>query len=156
MKLKVVIGKDETKKKEFLSGLNGYETYYNPENDKHPAIQTEFIEQLIQETNRHDKQVAIATNSPYVLTVLNNLLFAGVMKNNMSKDKFLEIMGNEHKYISPNQFDVINLDTGKSIINREDENYPEIQTEEIDDISDEVNKQYSQLYYLYIEKEEAC
>lgn len=156
MKLKVVIGKDETKKKEFLSGLNGYETYYNPENDKHPAIQTEFIEQLIQETNRQDKQVAIATNSPYVLTVLNNLLFAGAMKNNMSKDKFLEIIGNEHKYISPNQFDVINLDTGKSIINREDENYPEIQAEEIDDISDEVNKQYSQLYYLYIGKEEAC
>lgn len=140
----VIISENENKKLEYLSkNVEGYVTYYNPENDKHPTVQKEFIENIIQDANIYHKQVCIATNSPYVLSTLNNLLYVGSLKDKMSEEKFVEIMGNVSNYILPDEFEVINLDTNKSII--ED---GEILTEEIDTVSDEINKQYTALYYV--------
>ena len=145
----VIISEHENKKLEYLSkNVEGYTTYYNPENDKHPKVQKEFIENIIQDANIYHKQICIATNSPYVLTTLNNLLYAGRLKDKMSEEKFVEIMGNVSNYILPNELEVINLDTDKSII--EDN---EILTEEIDIVSDEINKQYTSLYYVEMEEE---
>lgn len=145
----VIISENENKKLEYLSkNVEGYTTYYNPENDKHPKVQKEFIENIIQDANIYHKQICIATNSPYVLTTLNNLLYAGRLKDKISEEKFVEIMGNVSNYILPNELDVINLDTDKSII--EDD---EILTEEIDTVSDEINKQYTALYYIDMEEE---
>ena len=140
----VIISENENKKLEYLSkNVEGYTTYYNPENDKHPKVQKEFIENIIQDANIYHKQICIATNSPYVLTTLNNLLYAGRLKDKMSEEKFVEIMGNVSNYILPNELEVINLDTDKSII--EDN---EILTEEIDTVSEDINKQYTSLFYL--------
>ena len=143
-RIMVIIGEDENKKLKYLSkNVEGYVTYYNPENDKHPTVQKEFIENIIQDANVYHKQVCIATNSPYILTTLNNLLYVGSLKDKMSEEKCIEIMGNVSNYILPNEFEVINLDTNKSII--ED---GEILTEGIDTVYDEINKQYTALYYL--------
>lgn len=145
----VIISENENKKLEYLSkNVEGYTTYYNPENDKHPKVQKEFIENIIQDANIYHKQICIATNSPYVLTTLNNLLYAGRLKDKISEEKFVEIMGNVSNYIPPNELEVINLDTDKSII--EDN---EILTEEIDTVSDEINKQYTSLYDVEMEEE---
>jgi hypothetical protein len=145
----VIISENENKKLEYLSkNVDGYTTYYNPENDKHPKVQKEFIENIIQDANIYHKQICIATNSPYVLTTLNNLLYAGRLKDKMSEEKFVEIMGNVSNYILPDELEVINLDTDKSII--EDN---EILTEEIDIVPDEINKQYTSLYYVEMEEE---
>lgn len=140
----VIISKNENKKLEYLSkNVEGYTTYYNPENDKHPKVQKEFIENIIQDANIYHKQICISTNSPYVLTTLNNLLYAGRLKDKISEEKFVEIMGNVSNYILPNELEVINLDTDKSII--EDN---EILAETIDTVSEEINKQYTSLFYL--------
>ena len=140
----VIIGENENKKLEYLSkNVEGYTTYYNPENDKHPKVQKEFIENIIQDANIYHKQICIATNSPYVLTTLNNLLYAGRLKDKISEEKFVEIMGNISNYILPNELEVINLDTDKTII--EDN---EILVEEIDMVSNGLNEQYTDLYYL--------
>lgn len=140
----VIISENENKKLKYISkNIEGYITHYNPENNKHPKIQKEFIENIIQDTNIYHKQICIATNSPYILTTLNNLLYAGRLKNKIPEEKFIEIMGNVSNYILPDEFEVINLDTNKSII--ED---GEILTEEIDTVSDEINKQYTSLYYV--------
>lgn len=139
----VIISENENKKLEYLSKVEGYTTYYNPENDKHPKVQKEFIENIIQDANIYHKQICIVTNSPYVLTTLNNLLYAGRLKDKISEEKFVEIMGNVSNYILPNELDVINLDTDKSII--EDN---EILTEEIDTVSNDINEQYTKLFYL--------
>ena len=140
----VIISENENKKLEYLSkNVEGYVTYYNPENDKHPKVQKKFIENIIQDANIYHKQICIATNSPYVLTTLNNLLYAGRLKDKISEEKFIEIMGNVSNYILPDEFEVITLDTNKSIIE-----HGEILTEEIDTISDEINKQYTALYYV--------
>ena len=145
----VIISENENKKLEYLSkNVEGYTTYYNPENDKHPKLQKEFIENIIQDANIYHKQICIATNSPYVLTTLNNLLYAGRLKDKMSEEKFVEIMGNVSNYILPNELDVINLDTDKSIIEGN-----EILTEEIDTVSDEINEQYTALYNVEMEEE---
>lgn len=145
----VIISENENKKLEYLSkNVEGYTTYYNPENDKHPKVQKEFIENIIQDANIYHKQIGIATNSPYILTTLNNLLYAGRLKDKISEEKFVEIMGNVSNYILPNELEVINLDTNKSII--ED---GEILAEEIDTVSDEINKQYTALYYIDTEEE---
>lgn len=145
-RIKVIIGTNETEKLQYLENSKDYITYYNPENNKHPSIQKEFIENLVQDANIFEKNICIATNSPYVLTVLNNLFYAGKLKNKISADKFVEIMGSKYNYILPNELEVINLDTDKSII--EDN---EILTEEIDTVSDEINKQYTSLYYVEME-----
>lgn len=140
----VIISENENKKLEYLSkNVEGYTTYYNPENDKHPKVQKEFIENLIQDANIYHKQICIATNSPYVLTTLNNLLYAGRLKDKISEEKFVEIMNNVSNYILPKELEVINLDTDKSII--EDN---EILTEEIDVVSNDINEQYTKLFYL--------
>lgn len=145
----VIISENENKKLEYLSkNAEGYITYYNPENDKHPKVQKEFIENILQDANIYHKQICIATNSPYVLTTLNNLLYAGRLKDKISEEKFVEIMGNVSNYILPNELDVINLDTDKSII--EDN---EILTEAIDTVSDEINEQYTALYNIEMEEE---
>ena len=140
-RIKVIIGTNETEKLQYLENSKDYITYYNPENDKHPKVQKEFIENLVQDANIFEKNICIATNSPYVLTVLNNLFYAGKLKNKISADKFVEIMGNKYNYILPYELDVINLDTNKSIVD------DEIVTEEIDTISDTINEQYTALYY---------
>ena len=145
-RIKVIIGTNEIEKLQYLENSKDYITYYNPENDKYPSIQKEFIENLVQDANIFEKNICIATNSPYVLTVLNNLFYAGKLKNKISADKFVEIMGSKYNYILPNELEVINLDTDKSII--EDN---EILTEEIDTVSDEINKQYTSLYYVEME-----
>ena len=144
----VIISENENKKLEYLSKIEGYTTYYNPENDKHPKVQKELIENLIQDANIYHKKICIATNSPYVLTTLNNLLYAGRLKDKMSEEKFVEIMGNISNYILPNELEVINLDTDKPIL--EDN---EILTEEIDTVSDEINEQYTALYDIEMEEE---
>ena len=149
-RIMVIIGEDENKKLKYLSkNVEGYVTYYNPENDKHPTVQKEFIENIIQDANIYHKQVCIATNSPYVLTILNNLLYAGRLKDKISEEKFVEIMGNASNYILSDEFEVINLDTNKSIIEN-----GEILTEEIDTVSDEINKQYTALYYIEMNLQE--
>ena len=146
----VIISENENKKLEYLSkNVEGYTTYYNPENDKHPKVQKEFIENIIQDANIYHKQICIATNSPYVLTTLNNLLYAGRLKDKMSEEKFVEIMGNVSNYILPNELEVINIDTDKFII--ED---GEILTEEIDTVSDEINEQYTALYDIEMNLQE--
>jgi len=143
----VVISENENKKLEYLSrNVERYTTHYNPENNKHPKVQKEFIENIIQDANIYHKQICIATNSPYVLTTLNNLLYAGRLKDKISKEKFVEIMGNVSNYILPNELEVINLDTSKSII--EDN---EILAEAIDTVSDEISKQYTALYDVEME-----
>jgi len=148
----VIISENENKKLEYLSkNVEGYTTYYNPENDKHPKVQKEFIESIIQDTNIHNRKICIATNSPYVLTTLNNLLYAGRLKDEMSEEKFVKIMSNVSNYILPNELEVINLDTDKSII--EDD---EILTEEIDTVSEDINKQYTSLYFVEIGRGIKC
>ena len=139
----VVIGQHEVQKKQYLSNLEGYTIYINPENDKHPKLQREFIQNIISQGNSLEEKIAISTNSPYVLTTLNVLLYAGKLRSMMSKTEFIEIMNCINNYISPDDIEVINLDTNKSII--ED---GEILAEEIDTVSDEINEQYTSLFYL--------
>ena len=139
----VVIGQHEVQKKQYLSNLEGYTIYINPENDKHPKLQREFIQNIISQGNSLEEKIAISTNSPYVLTTLNVLLYAGKLRSMMSKTEFIEIMNCINNYISPEDIEVINLDTNKSII--ED---GEILAEEIDTVSDEINEQYTSLFYL--------
>lgn len=141
----VIISENENKKLEYLSkNVEGYTTYYNPENDKHPKVQKEFIENIIQDANIYHKQICIATNSPYVLTTLNNLLYAGRLKDKMSEEKFVEIMGNVSNYILPNELEVLDLDMEESILIQNGE----IITEAIDTVSEDINKQYTSLFYL--------
>ena len=141
----VIISENENKKLEYLSkNVEGYTTYYNPENDKHPKVQKEFIENIIQDANIYHKQICIATNSPYVLTTLNNLLYAGRLKDKISEEKFVEIMGNVSNYILPNELEILDLDMEESILIQNGE----IITEAIDTVSEDINKQYTSLFYL--------
>jgi len=146
----VVIGQHEAQKKQYLfSNLEGYTIYINPENDKHPKLQREFIQNIISQGNSLEEKIAISTNSPYVLTTLNVLLYAGRLRTRMSKTEFIEIMNGINNYISPDDIEVINLDTNKSLI--ED---GEILAEEIDTVSDEIDEQYTALYDIEMDLQE--
>lgn len=48
-----------------------------PEQNLFPLAQKELVEFLVRETNEGDGSLLLTTHSPYVLSVLNNLIFAG-------------------------------------------------------------------------------
>lgn len=118
-----------------------------PEAHLYPTLQKEVVEFLIQFANLTDSHVVITTHSPYVLTCLNNLLYAGRIKN---QEKVEKLIG---KYKTIRKEDVFacklkkcgNVTETVDLVNQDD---GELKTELIDDISDEVNRVYTELFYL--------
>ena len=82
-----------------------------PEAHLFPVAQKALIELLVLMTNHlPESQLIITTHSPYVLTIINNLLFASrvIDKNPVSETYVLKIIPKEF-FIDPNQFNANSL-----------------------------------------------
>lgn len=63
-----------------------------PEQNLFPETQRDLVYYLLQECLKKDgNRLTLTTHSPYVLYALNNCMMAGLVGNNMSKDKFLKL-----------------------------------------------------------------
>lgn len=82
-----------------------------PESNLHPLTQKQLIELLCLLVNDNkDNQIVITTNSPYVLNILNNLLFATrVIRYNPDTLEYIDKYIPKKYHINPDEFSIYSL-----------------------------------------------
>ncbi|WP_448790630.1 hypothetical protein [Bacteroides graminisolvens] len=125
-----------------------------PELNLFPATQRNLTHQLVKGTLKGDNKLFVTTHSPYILTVLNNLLLAKriITQNPLVKDDVLKIIDGD-SLLSSSDFSAYSLIsdenkgvTAKSIINCTtgliDQNY-------LDTVSEILSNEFSKLYDIH-------
>lgn len=124
-----------------------------PEAHLYPKLQKEVMDFIAQFTNLTGSTIFVTTHSPYILTCVNNLLYAGkLMNNGKIKEKVEKITG-KNKFLDPAEINAFKLKNNvvekiTEVENLLNSDTDELSTELIDDISDTINQTYSSLYYL--------
>ena len=125
-----------------------------PEAHLYPGLQNKLVEFIAYFANINDSSVMITTHSPYILTSVNALYCAGkiICEFPELKKKVSEIVGNGCEII-PDKVTALKITKDNGIQELINDEYGEINTEMIDEISDSVNEKYTELFYLLSEKE---
>lgn len=149
--------KDKAAKFEQVAHNFIYPNYTNifleePEQNLYPTTQKELINHLVELMDKNNRQhnVFITTHSPYILTSLNNLLYAAEIGKS-KKDEVRKII--PMKYWM--QFEDVGawfVKNGKvtSII---DNKLKQIKAEKIDEVSNKLNGDYDKLFNIEYEAE---
>ena len=120
-----------------------------PELNLFPKSQIETVKFMIENSGASD--LSIMTHSPYILSILNVLIFAHKASNtnDILKEKISAIIPKEQQ-INPDEFSAYLIENGvsKSI---KSESTGMIQSNVIDDISDELDDSYNELMEIYRE-----
>jgi len=120
-----------------------------PELNLYPKSQIATTKYIIE--NRQNSSLYIMTHSPYILSVLNVLLFAykASNTNEILKDKISTIIPQKQQ-INPDEFSAYLIENGisKSIKGK---STGMIQENVIDDIGDMINDEFSELMEIYRE-----
>mgnify|MGYP002512159576 FL=1 len=125
-----------------------------PEAHLYPNLQNKVVEFIAYFANINKSSIMITTHSPYILTSINTLYCAGKTIRafpELSK-KVYDVVGNRCE-IEPEKVTAFKINKDKSIQNLVNEEFREIDTEMIDEISDGVNEKYTELFYLLSENE---
>lgn len=126
-----------------------------PEAHLFPVAQKQVIELLSMMVNANEQnQLIITTHSPYILTVINNLLFASriISKNGNAKEEVNKIIKEEF-YINPSEFSAYSL--GNSLLGGkycEDIFNPQtglIRESYLDLVSDILGTDFNRLYNIH-------
>ena len=146
-----------------------YRIYYNhncpfvtieePELNCYPTTQKKLVEFLIEKIKFKNKvkqiddyycNLLLTTHSPYILTSLNNLMYA----YNVGKEHFEETdkVIPSKNWLNPNDVSVYKL-TGGNSENIMDEELKQIKVEEIDEISEILSKQWHEMAELNLVKQ---
>lgn len=125
-----------------------------PEAHLYPNLQDKVVEFIAYFANINNSSIMVTTHSPYVLTSVNALYCAGktIRKFPDLKKKVYDIIGNGCE-IFPEKVNAIKINKDASKQDLINDEYGEINTEMIDEISDRVNEKYAELFYLLTEKE---
>lgn len=124
-----------------------------PEAHLYPKLQKEVMEFIAQFVNLTGSTVFVTTHSPYILTCVNALAYAGrLLKNETIKEQVEKITG-KNRYLNPQKLNAFKLQNNfkekytdvENLLNADTD---ELSTELIDDVSDTINKTYTRLFYL--------
>jgi predicted ATPase len=137
---------DETKKSYIFE---------EPELNLFPVAQKSLVELLAEKVLNHGHQIIITTHSPYVLTSINNLLFASKIQIEYpeSKEKLIQVSGLSH-FISSSDIAVYylsNEEEANCSINLIDKNTGMIPDNDLDSASDEIMDVFDNLMSVYRE-----
>lgn len=149
--------KDKAEKFEQVAHNFIYPNYANifleePEQNLYPTTQKELINHLVELMDKNNRQhnVFITTHSPYILTSLNNLLYAAEI------GKFKK---NEVRKIIPMKYWMQFEDVGAWFVKNGtvtsiiDNKLKQIKAEKIDEVSNKLNGDYDKLFNLAYEAE---
>lgn len=132
---------------ENLSSRFRYSHFINiveePELNLYPVSQRNLLQELVRLTNElPGNRLVVTTHSPYILSALNNLLYAGQV-GSRQKNEVSKIIPSMY-WLSSGQTMAYTMDNGciESIMN---EDLQQIEAERIDGISVALNEQYEQL-----------
>ena len=128
--------------------LNRTKTYLiieEPEAHLFPVAQKDIVELFCLFSNLSNNQLLITTHSPYILSSLNNFLYAG----KLGKEQPIEVgkIINKKSWIKPEEVSAFYIENGilTDIIDRE---LMLIKAEEIDRASSLINEQFNNLFEL--------
>lgn len=123
-----------------------------PEAHVYPTLQREILEFIVQFMNFTGSTVFVTTHSPYILTCANGLYYGGsLMKKSLKLQKRVENILGEGTYIDPDNFMGLKLINSNQMTIAQslvDEELGQIEPELIDEVSDKINEQYTELFYL--------
>lgn len=115
-----------------------------PEAHLYPSAQKDIIELLALLFNITGNQIIITTHSPYIISSVNNLLYAGKLGK---KNKNIEAILNKKLWIDNSKLSAYKMINGK-IENIVDDELNLIKVEEIDIASSEINSEFDKLFDL--------
>lgn len=123
-----------------------------PEAHVYPLLQREVLEFIVEFMNYTGSTVIVTTHSPYILTSMNNLYVGGrlVEHNPEAKLRVEKILG-KGKYIRPANLQAYKLRSEKDVTKAESllsDDSEDIDAGLIDDVSEKINRHYTELFYL--------
>lgn len=129
-----------------------------PEAHVYPILQREVLEFIVQYMNFTGSTVLVTTHSPYILTSTNNLYYGGrlIAQNSELKPRVEKILG-RGKYILPEKAAAHKLfiESGETKAeNLLEEETGDLKSMLIDEVSEEINRHYTELFYLEDEYED--
>lgn len=132
-----------------LEQTDAFRVIEEPEAHLYPMAQKHLVELFAVVLNKTDSQIILTTHSPYILSVLNNLLFARrvVDKNSEVFSEVNEILP-EMCWLDPRATNVYFLKDGhcRSIF---DDSIGLIDQNSLDEISEELGADFEELYDIY-------
>lgn len=122
-----------------------------PELNLFPTTQHRLMQYLVSNLNQTENQILITTHSPYVLAALNNMLNA-YKSGQIDKERTTAILPEQY-WLNAEEVTAYRLmpdGTAKDLMNRE---LSMIHSEEIDEASGVINRQFDDLVTIQLEAE---
>ena len=118
-----------------------------PEQNLFPKAQSKTIKYIIEQITEENK-LFMMTHSPYVLSTLNNLIYAYIVAElgEIEKEQVKRLI-DEKQWINPNDFSAYYLENGVARSIKSDIGL--ISDNEIDDISEEMGGEFDELLEIY-------
>ena len=153
--LMVFIGPDDATKdlirKKIFSGSDHWRYNNEPENGLFPIKQNDLVADLVEWLNSYEKHhLLITTHSPYILTALNNYIYAYQVGQKNPEE--VNALIPKHLWIDPKRVSAYFVENGtaRSIM---DEELQHISAEEIDKASTLTNEMYDKLLEIKFKDE---
>jgi len=129
-----------------LNNIENFTIVEEPEAHLYPEAQKEIIELISLLSNINQNQVIVTTHSPYILSALNNLLYAKNIVNKNNRNVIKDIV-DEKLWLDINNINAYFISDGiaKSIIDKE---LNLIKAEAIDSASEIINDTFDKLFDL--------
>lgn len=120
-----------------------------PEINLFPKAQKKLVEFFAESMNNFSHQFLLPTHSPYILSSINNLMYAYKVANEFNAGKEVEKIINKNYWLNPKDIEVYFLENGesKSLIDKEE---GLINIEELDSVSNIINKEFNELLSIEI------
>ncbi len=130
-------------------------TFEEPELNLFPVAQKSLIEFLAEKVLSHGHQMIITTHSPYILTSINNLLFASKIQTEypQSTEKLVDVSG-LNCFISSKDMAIYYLSNEEEIncsVNLIDKETGMIPENDLDSASDDIMDVFDRLMSVYRE-----
>ncbi len=120
-----------------------------PELNLYPKTQNNLMNVLIKFTKQNNNNLIVTTHSPYILTSINNLLFAGqILNNDKSKENEISEIIPKESWIAPRDFVAYHIENGKSKLIF-DKKTLLISETELDNASEIINANFDCLMDIY-------
>lgn len=122
-----------------------------PEAHLYPVLQRNILDFIVTYINLTGGSVIVTTHSPYILTECNNLCYAGKLKQEQGLGTQVEKIVGKWNYLKKddvNAFKLRQAANGTEVFSLIDKETGELLAEKIDEISEEINQVYTELYYL--------
>lgn len=135
-----------------LSGSNKYSKKDNviieePELNIFPSAQYQLIKYIVDSENRCNS-LFITTHSPYILSSINNLVYANVVGS--KKPKLTAAVIAKRYWLDPNDISAYMLNKKGKMEDIFDVNTQQILVERIDSVSSIINDEYDRLLNIYL------